>query len=61
MFILEIYDIDIILGLSRSCSRFPKTLPAISQKVAQKLLKRKGQKLPFATKVALLPHLVWCK
>ena len=28
------------LGLSTSCSRFPKKLPVISQKVAQKLLKK---------------------
>ena len=34
------------LGLSTSCSRFPKKLPVISQKVAQKLLK-KSQKLLF--------------
>ena len=33
------------LGLSTSCSRLPKKLPVISQKVAQKLLK-KSQKLP---------------
>ncbi len=28
------------LGLSTSCSRFPKKLPVISQKVAQKLLQK---------------------
>ena len=40
-----------VLGLSTSCSRFPKKLPVISQNVAQKLLK-KSQKLLFVTKVA---------
>ena len=38
------------IGLSTSCSRFPKKLRAICQ-VAQKLLK-KSQKLLFVTKVA---------
>ena len=28
------------LGLSTSCSRFPKKVPVISQKVVQKLLKK---------------------
>ena len=41
----------ILLGLSTSCSRFPKKLPEFSQKVAQKLLE-KSQKSLFVTKVA---------
>ena len=31
------------LGLSTSCSRFSKTFPVISQKVAQKLLKKQSK------------------
>ena len=40
------------LGLSTSCSRFPKKLPGISQNVAQKLLfeKKVAQKLLKKTK-----------
>ena len=43
---------DTLEGFPRaSCSRFPKKLPVISQKVAQKFLK-KTQKLLFVTKIA---------
>ena len=31
------------LGLSTSCSRFSKTFPVVSQKVAQKLLKKQSK------------------
>ena len=40
-----------LIGLYTSCSRFSKKLPVISQKVAEKLL-RKQQKLLFVTKLA---------
>ena len=39
------------LGVSTSCTRLSKTLPEISKKVAQKLLK-KSQKLLFVRKVS---------
>jgi len=41
----------LFVGLATSCLRFPKKLPEISEKVAQKLL-QKSQKLLFVTKVA---------
>jgi len=51
---------EVFLGLSTSCSRFPKKLPAISQKVVQK-----RSKVAFCnescSKVALFLYLVWCK
>ena len=44
-----------MLGLSTSCSRFPKKLRVISQKVAQKLLKKVKSCFlyMFVTKVSL--------
>ena len=69
MCIVEIHDMDIILGLCTSCSRFPKKFAAICQRFAQMLLK-KSQKLLFVTKVAqktnkkrnfLLSYLFGCK
>ena len=44
MCIVEVHNLDFILGLYTSCSKFPKKLNPISQKVAQKLL--------FVTKLA---------
>ena len=49
------------LGLSTSCSRFPKRFPVISQKVAQKFLKKKSKVAQTKNFFFVFLHLVWCK
>ena len=48
-----IIKVEVSVGLSTSCSRFPKKFPVFSQNVAQKLLK-KSQKLLKKTKPSFL-------
>ena len=70
MFSLEIHDIDIILGLSTGCSRFPKNVALRLSKSCSKVVQKRS-KVAFRNEscskvapkkqkdISLLSSLIW--